>query len=114
MHITDEALHQLLEMAEAATPRPWHLRHLDDTHAMNLTGISTVPDTGRGERWPDFDSAEMVAATLVQEPRYVCVADGKWDQNAEYIIAAENLVPDLVREILDLRKKVSSRSHLEL
>jgi len=106
MSITNEELLRLLEMAKLATPRPWYLRNLDDTHAMNLVGISTVQDTGKGERWPKFDSGEIVAATLVQEPRYVDVADKKWEENARYIIAAATLVPDLVKEIIDLRRKL--------
>jgi hypothetical protein len=32
------------------------------------------------------------------------IADGKWRENATYIVAAANLVPDLAQEILDLRR----------
>jgi hypothetical protein len=106
MSISDEDLKLLLEMGKASTPRPWYLRQLDDTNASSLVAISTVPDTGRGERWPKFDCGEIVAATLVQEPRYADIADKKWEENARYIINAANLVPDLVQEILDLRKKL--------
>jgi len=31
------------------------------TMAMNLVAISTTPDTGKQERWPDFNSGEIVA-----------------------------------------------------
>lgn len=78
-------------MAEASSARPWHFRHLDDSHAMSMLAVSTVPDSGRGEGWPKFDSGEIVAATLVQEPRYVSIADGKWRENATCIVAAANL-----------------------
>lgn len=38
------------ELCAAATPGPWFVRSLDDDHAMNLVAVSTVEDTGRGER----------------------------------------------------------------
>ena len=70
---------------------------------MSLTAVSTTPDTGMGERWPDFDSSEIVAATLVQQPRYLDHADGRWDQNALFIAHARSDVPRLVAEIKRLR-----------
>lgn len=106
MSLSNEELLQLLELSKQATPRSWHLRHLDDSHFMNLRAISTVPDTGKCEAWPEFKNSAIVAATLIQEPRYVNIADKKWDENAKYIIAAANLVPELVQEILDFRGKL--------
>ncbi|WP_246340678.1 hypothetical protein [Streptomyces lunaelactis] len=82
--LTDEELDQLEELALAATPGPWHVRLLDDEDAMGLVAVSTVPDTGLGERWPHFDHHEIVAATLVQQPRYVDTADERWDENARF------------------------------
>ncbi|MEU7665815.1 hypothetical protein AB0B60_46380 [Streptomyces lincolnensis] len=38
---------------------------------MSLFAISAVPDTGAGERWPDFDHRQLVATTQVKPPRYV-------------------------------------------
>ena len=101
--MTEEELAEIEELAEAATPGPWHVRDLDDEDAMSLVAISTVPDTGRGERWPDFDHQEIVAATLVQQPHYVDVADGRWDENARFIASARDNVPRLVAEIRRLR-----------
>ncbi|TYC21377.1 hypothetical protein FXF52_26245 [Micromonospora sp. MP36] len=101
--LTDEALAQIEELAAAATPGPWHVRLLDDDDAMNLVAVSTVADTGRGERWPDFDHSEIVAATLVQQPRYVDVADERWDENALFIASARRDVPRLIAEIRRLR-----------
>jgi hypothetical protein len=91
------------EMSSAATPGPWFVRNLDDDQAMNLVAVSTVEDTGRAERWPDFDHGELVAATLVQDPRYVDCADGRWDENAAFIAMARDVVPRLVREVRRLR-----------
>jgi hypothetical protein len=72
---------------------------------MSLVAISTVPDTGKGERSPDFNHEEIVAATLVQEPRYVDVADRKWEENAAYIVAATQALPHLIEELLELRRR---------
>ena len=106
MNFSHQELENLLELARKATARPWYVRSLDDSHAMNMIAISTTPDTGRGERWPDFNHNEIVAATLVQEPRYVDVGDGRWSENAAYIVAAANALPSLIEELLALRRKV--------
>ncbi|WP_316778985.1 hypothetical protein [Streptomyces sasae] len=97
-------LDEIEALCTAATPGPWFVRNLDDSHAMNLLAVSTVADTGRGERWPDFDHGELIAATLVQEPRYVDCADERWDENAAFIAMARDAVPRLVEEVRRLRK----------
>jgi hypothetical protein len=61
---------------------------------------------GKHERWPTFDSKEIVAATLVQAPRYVDIGDEKWEENAAYITAAVNAFPALIEEVLELRRKM--------
>jgi hypothetical protein len=63
--ITDDDLDTIEERAAAATPGPWHLRFLDDSHAAGLVAVSTAlgTDTGRLECWPDFAAGEMVAAS---------------------------------------------------
>lgn len=111
--LTDDDLAELADLADAATPGPWFVRFLDDDYAMNLTAVSTKPDTGHGERWPDFDHVDIVAATLVQHPRYVDVADGRWDENARFIAAAREFVPRMIAEIDRLRKegRVSRTPH---
>ncbi|MFI5755414.1 hypothetical protein [Streptomyces sp. NPDC051569] len=103
--LTDEALAEIEELAGAATPGPWFVRLLDDDKAMNLVAVSTVPDTGSGERWPRFDRREIVAATLVQSPDHVGVADERWDENARFVAAAREAVPALVAEIKRLRRE---------
>jgi hypothetical protein len=106
--LSDDELKDLLALSQKATPAPWYVRHLDDDHAMSLTAVSTVPDTGKSERWPKFDHQEIIAATLVQEPRYVCVGDDKWEENAALIATAINVLPALIQELLELRKKAPS------
>lgn len=102
--LTDSELRDLLEMSKRATPTPWHVRLLDDAEAMTLISISTRPGTGNQERWPDFNATEIVAATLIQSPRYVDVNDSRWQENAEYIAAAATFLPSLVAELLELRR----------
>ncbi|WP_018560492.1 MULTISPECIES: hypothetical protein [unclassified Streptomyces] len=82
---------------------------------MNLVAVSTVPDNGLAERWPRFDHQVIVAATLVQQPRYVDIADERWDENARFIVAARESVPRLVDEIRRLRRQldVTRRSEPE-
>ncbi|WP_443061504.1 hypothetical protein [Streptomyces sp. NBC_00414] len=101
-------LDEIEELCSVATPGPWFVRSLDDDYAMNLVAVSTVEDTGRGERWPDFDHKELIAATLVQHPRYVDCADGRWDENAAFIAMAREAVPSLVLEIRRLRRLLSA------
>ncbi|TGB02586.1 hypothetical protein E2651_26750 [Streptomyces sp. MZ04] len=102
--LTDDDLHDIAGIAAAATPGPWHVRQLDDDHAMSLVAVSTVPDTGRADRRPEFDHGEIVAATLVQRPRYIDAADGRWDENARFIADARADVPRLVAEVRRLRR----------
>ncbi len=104
--LTEEELDELDELARAATPGPWFVQGLDDVHAMNLVAVTTVPGTGPAKRWPDFDHREIVAATLVQQPRYVDIADERWDENAHFIAAARNTMPLLVAEIRRLRRQL--------
>ncbi|MFR9778558.1 hypothetical protein ACL02O_21225 [Micromonospora sp. MS34] len=108
--ISDAELTEIDTLAQAATPGPWYVRQLDDDWAMSLVAVSTVPDTGRGERWPDFDHREVVAATLVQQPRYADVADERWDENAAFIANARRDVPRLVAEVRRLRQLLAATS----
>jgi hypothetical protein len=100
-------LDEIEELCTAATPGPWFVRNLDDESAMNLVAVSTAMDTGKGERWPKFDSREMIAATLVQQPRYVDCGDGRWDENAAFIAMAREAVPRLVEEVRRLRQLIA-------
>ncbi|MFD7429269.1 hypothetical protein ACFV6Z_19830 [Streptomyces sp. NPDC059818] len=75
---------------------------------MGLVAISTVPDTGRDEHRPDFDHHQIVAATLVQQPSYVDVADAHWDENARFIANARQGIPRLTAEIRHVRALLSA------
>ena len=50
----------------------------------------------------------MIAATLVQQPRYVDIADERWDVNATFIAAARTAVPRLLAEITRLPNLVDN------
>ncbi|XVU26736.1 hypothetical protein ACQPZJ_06690 [Actinoplanes sp. CA-054009] len=101
----DEELEEIKEICSAATPGPWFVRALDDDQAMGLVAVSTVPDTGLGERWPTFDHRQIIAATLVQHPRYVDSADQCWEENAAFIAMARDAVPRLLEEVRHLREQ---------
>ncbi|MEU5425497.1 hypothetical protein AB0H73_07790 [Streptomyces olivoreticuli] len=105
----EDELKDIEELCSAATPGPWFVRTLDDGHAMNLVAVSTTPDSGRAERWPDFDHREIVAATLVQYPRYVDSGDERWDENAAFIATAREAVPRLVEEIRRLQALLTGK-----
>ncbi|MGI8328666.1 hypothetical protein ACRYCC_01805 [Actinomadura scrupuli] len=47
-----------------------------------------------------------MAATLVQHPRYVDVADERWDENAHFIANARQDIPRLIAEIKRLRRRL--------
>ncbi|MFE6668422.1 hypothetical protein ACFVFH_33295 [Streptomyces sp. NPDC057697] len=99
----EDELEEIEKLCSAATPAPWFVRTLDDDSAMNLVAVSTAPDTGAAERWPNFDHRDMIAATLVQHPRYVDSGDERWDENAAFIAMAREAVPRLVEEVRRLR-----------
>ncbi|MGY6499852.1 MAG: hypothetical protein ACXIVQ_02995 [Acidimicrobiales bacterium] len=104
--LSDVELDEIEQRASAATSGPWFVRRLDDDNATSLVAVGTTPDTGQGERWPGFDHGEIVAATLVQQPRYVDVSDGLWDENAAFIARAREDVPRLLAEIHRLRSQL--------
>lgn len=103
----DEAqLAKIEELVRSATPGPRHVRVFDGEAAMNLVAVGTVAGEN-GQRFPGFDSSELVAATLVQHPRYVDVSDGKWDENARLIAESRQIVPALLAEVRRLRARLS-------
>jgi hypothetical protein len=90
---------EALELLARASPGPWHVTNLDDDWAMSAVVI-TRTDHGadhlsmREETWP---VADVIAATLLQHPRYVDPPDGRWEANAALIAARRNALPELLR-----------------
>jgi hypothetical protein len=109
--MTDAELAAIQERSDAATAGPWFVRDLDDDKAMSLVAISTVEDTGLGERWPSFDHGQIIAATLVQSPRYVDIDDERWDENARFLAHARQDIPRLIAEIRRLRHLLAASDH---
>jgi hypothetical protein len=102
----DDELDAIRRRADAATPGPWRVCFVDDTYAMNQVAITTAEIH---EDWPR-DSAKVVAATLVQGPeRYASIADGRWDENAEFIAHSRDDIPRLLAEIVRLRAELGRR-----
>jgi hypothetical protein len=104
--LSETQLAEIEEMMSAATPGPWHVRVFDDEAAMNLIAVGTVVG-GEVERYPGFDSSELIAATLVQRPRYVDISDRKWEENAHFIAESRQVVPMLLAEVRRLRARLS-------
>jgi hypothetical protein len=101
----DDEFDNIRRRADAATPGPWRVEFVDDTYAMNFVAVTTGE---LREDWPE-DSAQVVAATLVQGPeRYASIADGRWDENARFIAHAREDVPRLLDEISRLRSKLTA------
>ncbi|TWJ12860.1 hypothetical protein LX16_3627 [Stackebrandtia albiflava] len=109
--VSEAELDELEELCAAATPGPWFVRVLDDDAAMNLVAVSTRDGSRSAtEPWPQFDNGEIVAATLVQSPRYVDIDDERWDENAVFIAEAREAVPRLVAEVRRLKRQIESVS----
>ena len=81
----------LAEMAERATPAPWYVGHFDDEHCMSAVSIEAYPGSSNQV------GSEVIAATLIQQPRYVDPSDQKWSENAGLIVEMRNALPELLR-----------------
>lgn len=92
-------LDELEQLLSRATDGPWHLRELDDKAFMSAVTISTVSSKDddyeqyAGGGWP---AHELVAATLIQEPRLVGHQQARWEEDAELIIKLRNMAPQLI------------------
>lgn len=97
--MTSEDIDKLMELEQAATPGPWYVRLLDDEYAMGAVAVATEPETDvvesmRFGSWPEH---LIVAACLIQQPRYVVPPDDKYDENAALIAAMRTALPELLR-----------------
>jgi hypothetical protein len=101
--LSGDELAEITARADSSTPGPWFFRLLDDDWHMSLVAVTTSPATADDGRAPTKIAVETIAATLVQHPRYVTVADERWEENAKFIAHARTDVPRLVTEIKRLR-----------
>ena len=84
-------LTEFAKLAAKATPAPWFVGSFDDEHCMSAISIVAFIDaSGRS-------GSEIIAATLIQQPRYVDPSDQRWGENAELIVAMRNALPELLR-----------------
>ncbi|WP_298324746.1 hypothetical protein [Asticcacaulis sp.] len=92
-------LNKLEKLSEMATPGPWFVRQLDDDYCMSAITVSTKPDTAENKSWNlgDWPTSEIVAGCLIQHPRYVDPADGRWEENAALIAAMRSVLPELIK-----------------
>ncbi|WP_245589725.1 hypothetical protein [Amycolatopsis balhimycina] len=110
--VDEVQLAEIEEIALSATPGPWYVRYFDDQVAMNLIAVGTRAGDAV-QRFPEFDSSGVVAATLVQHPRYVDISDGKWEENARFIAESRHVVPMLVAEVRRLRARLGQLGETE-
>lgn len=103
--LTESRLSELMQMADASTPRPWYVVECGDKYSASMICISTKPQSDPNA---EPNPQNIVAAALVQNPRYVDVEDEKWDANAQYLATAANVLPHLIAEILELRAKLKA------
>ena len=106
--LPEEVLEVMAARAAAATPGPSYVNYLDDDHAMSLIAVSTNVDTQTQPRWPGFDYKTMVAATLVQQPRYVDHEGERWEEDANFIAHAREDIPRLIKEVRRLRQEADN------
>lgn len=89
--MTGMDLGELAELESKATPAPWYVGSFDDEHCMSAISIEAyVNPTHRA-------GGEVIAATLIQQPRYVDPSDQRWSENAELIVEMRNALPELLR-----------------
>ncbi|MGP3960908.1 hypothetical protein ACTWPT_33370 [Nonomuraea sp. 3N208] len=50
----------------------------------------------------------------ITDPRYVDVADERWDENAHFIANARQDIPRLIAEIKRLRQVLTQKGHQDL
>lgn len=79
------------ELAEKATPGPWHYVHCDDDHYMNALYVSTNSEEPDGP-----PSENVICGTLVQVPATIGHESGKWHEDAEFIAISRTALPRLI------------------
>lgn len=101
--ITQEQLDKLEALTEAATPGPWYAHNTDDTSFMNVYAVTTSPIEPDFQYDNEATHEEVVAVTLFQYPRIACHKADRWDEDAAFIAAARNTMPQLLAEVRRLQ-----------
>jgi hypothetical protein len=96
-------LDELRALCAQATAGPWYVHNPDDEACMNAYAVTTSPGEPVVDASPPNDHEQIVALTLLQSPRVVCHAAGRWEADARFIAAAREAVPTLLDENARLR-----------
>lgn len=79
----------------------------DDRDFASMLRVTTAPDSERPE--------DTVAIVLLQMPLEACVADERWDENAEFIVHARTDVPRLIELVGEMAEALEAAlEHLSL
>lgn len=93
--MTEGELDELQRLHEQASQGPWHTNWIDDDWCMRALVISqTEDDEDLGEDMSEYNNHRILAATLIQQPRYL--NNEKYRENAELIVAVRNALPKLL------------------
>jgi hypothetical protein len=94
---------ELRALCAQATAGPWYVHNPDDEACMNAYAVTTSPGEPVVDATPPNDHGQIIALTLLQSPRVVCHAAGRWEADARFIAAAREAVPALLDENARLR-----------
>jgi hypothetical protein len=117
--MTEQELSEIESRCDAATPGPWYARLTDDAFFMNSLYVSTHQGSQQDGSW-SLDNkrglevggkhqeppGQVIAITLLQQPRLADVVDKKWGENTLFIAHAREDIPKLIAEIRQLQKKL--------
>jgi hypothetical protein len=92
------------ERFSRATRGPWQVRPVSDESSMTLLGISASSNGAKETDYRHYAAGEMIAAALVQNPKYAVHQSGKWAENAEFIAHSPVDISRLWFELYRLRE----------
>lgn len=114
----EQRLRKIEERVSKASPGPWYMHNPDDDYCANVYLVATTPE--EPDPWWDGEeeAGKVVAITLLSCPKRVaCVADERWEENAEFIAHAREDVPwllTILREREEENRRLRERvEHLE-
>lgn len=97
-------LEPIIRREQRADKGPWYTHNPDDAYSMNIycvTASPVEPDDGK-----DLENA--IAVTLLQSYAEIGNRDLNWEANAEFIAHARKDIPDMIREIVWLRRQLEA------
>lgn len=106
-----ERIALITERLNRATPGPWHVENPDDDHFMNAL-VVVAGDEPYGNRVADDRESygRVVAITLLQQPRYACIDDDRWDENSALISHAPSDIAYLL-DVIEAQRVALTDAH---